>query len=68
MENLKFKHRAVIEFLTKESVSPQNIHERLVNVCQDQSPSYHTVKKWAAEFKRDRDSIEDDPAEGGRWR
>ncbi len=61
MENLKFKHRAVIEFLTKESVSTQNIHERLVkNAFQDQSPSYHAVKKWAAEFKRGRDSIEDD--------
>ena len=61
MENQKFKHRAVIKFLTKEGVSPQNIHERLVNVYQDQSPSYSTVKKWAAEFKRGRDSIEDDP-------
>ena len=60
MENLKFEHRVVIEFLTKEGVSPQNIHERLVNVYQDQSPLYTTVKKWAAEFKRDRDSIEDD--------
>ena len=61
MENQKFEHRVVIKFLTKEGVSPQNIHERLVNVYQDQSPSYSTVKNWAAEFKRGRDSIEDDP-------
>ena len=68
MENLKIEYRVVIKFLTKEGVSQQNIHERLVNVYQDLSPSYRTVKKWAAEFKRDRDSIEDDPAEDGRWR
>ncbi len=64
MENSKFKHRAVIEFLTKEGVSPQNIHERLVKVYSDQSPSYPTVARWAAEFKRGRDSIEDDPRSG----
>ena len=61
MENQKFKHRAVIKFLTKEGVSLQNILERMVNVYQDQSPSYTTVTRWAAEFKRGRDSIEDDP-------
>ena len=60
MENQKFEHRVVIKFLTKEGVSPLNIHERLVNVYQDQSPSYAIVKKWTAEFKRGRDSIEDD--------
>jgi hypothetical protein len=51
----------VIKFLTKEGISPQNIHERLVNVYKDQSPSYATVKKLAAEIKRDIDSIEEDP-------
>jgi len=50
----------MIKFLTKEGVSPKNIHERLMNVYQDQSPSYRTVKKWIVEFKRGRDSIQDD--------
>ena len=30
----------------------------------DSSPSYSTIKKWAAEFKRGRTSLEDDPREG----
>jgi histone-lysine N-methyltransferase SETMAR len=30
----------------------------------DSSPSFSTIKKWAAEFKRGRTSLEDDPREG----
>ena len=45
MENLKIEYRVVIKFLTKEGVSSQHIHERLVNAYQDQSPSYTAVKK-----------------------
>jgi len=30
----------------------------------DSSPSFSTIKKWAAEFKRGRISLEDDPHEG----
>jgi transposase len=30
----------------------------------DSSPSFSTVKKWAAEFKCGRTSLEDDPREG----
>jgi len=33
-------------------------------VYGDSSPSYSTTKKWAAEFKRGRISLEDDPREG----
>ena len=59
-----FEHRSVIKFLTKEGAAPQDIHERLVKVYGDQAPAYATVKKWAAEFKRGRQSIEDDPRSG----
>ena len=31
---------------------------------RDSSPSISTIKKWAAEFKRGRTSLEDDPREG----
>ncbi len=56
-----FEHRSVIKFLTKEGAAPKDIHQRLVNVYGDLAPSKTTVKKWAAEFKRGRESIEDDP-------
>jgi transposase len=36
----------------------------LRNVLGDSSPSFLTIKKWAAEFKRGRTSLEDDPREG----
>jgi len=33
-------------------------------VYGDSSPSFSTIKKWDAEFKRGRTSLEDDPREG----
>lgn len=62
MENIK--HRAVIEFLTKEDQRPKDIYERMVRVYGDTAPSYATVKKWSAEFRRGRQSLEDDPRSG----
>lgn len=58
------KHRAVIEFLTKEDQCPKNIHQRMLRVYGDSAPSYATVKRWSAEFKRGRQSLEDDPRSG----
>ena len=52
-----FEHRSVIKFLTKEGIEPKDIHQRLVNVYRDDAPSKTTVVKWAAEFKRGRESI-----------
>ena len=34
------------------------------DVYGDSSPKYSTVTKWSAEFKRGRDSLEDDPRPG----
>jgi transposase len=42
------------------------IHSKFINVYGDSSPSFSTIKKWAAEFKRGRNSLEDDPREGRR--
>ena len=39
---------------------PKEIHEDFMEILGKESPSFSTVKKWAAEFKRGRESIEDD--------
>ena len=60
----KIEHRAVIKFLTLENVSPSDIVQRMQNVYGQASPSYATVKRWAAEFKRGRTSLLDDQRSG----
>jgi len=56
--------RAVIKFFVKEGLTPNEIHSKFIKVYGDSSPSFATIKKWAAEFKRGRTSLEDDPREG----
>jgi len=46
--------------LALEKQPANNIYERLVNVYADSAPSYSTVTRWVAEFKRGRTSLEDD--------
>jgi len=57
-------YRAAIKFLTLEKQPANNIYERLVNVYADNAPSYSTVTRWVAEFKRARTSLEDDTRAG----
>ena len=37
---------------------PKKIHDNFINTFEDESP-YSTVKKWAAESRRGRESVED---------
>jgi len=60
----KIEYRAVIKFFVKEGFTPNEIHLKFIKVYGDSSPSFSTIKKWAAEFKRGRTSFEDDPREG----
>ncbi|KAF7246061.1 hypothetical protein EYD10_07867 [Varanus komodoensis] len=49
----------------KTRKSQKIIHEEMVAIYQDSAPSLSTVQKWSSEFKRGRESIEDDPRSGG---
>ena len=60
----KIVYRAVIKFFVKEGLTSNEINSKFINVYGDSSPSFSTIKKWAAEFKRGRTSLEDDPREG----
>jgi transposase len=60
----KIKYCAVIQFFVIEGLTPNEIHSKFIKVYRDSSPSFSTIKKWAAEFKCGCTSLEDDPREG----
>ena len=64
MEIQNIKSRAVIKLLTKEGANAKEIHRRMADLYGDSSPKYFTVTNGSAEFKRGRDSVEDDPWPG----
>ena len=64
MESQNIEFRSVIKFLTNEGTKAKAIHWRIADVYGDNSPKYATVAKWSAEFKHERDSLEDDPRPG----
>ena len=56
----KLKIRAVIKYFCKKGMPPKEIHEDVIETIGKESPS---SEKWAGEFKRGRESVED----GGRY-
>lgn len=60
----KIEQRAVIKYLCKKSLTSKEIHNDMNTTLGESAPSYTTVKKWTAEFKRGRESVEDDPRAG----
>ena len=59
MENIS--HRAVIRYLGLKGLTPKEIHEDMVVKLGENVPSYSMEKKWAAEFRCGRESLEDNP-------
>jgi len=49
--DVRFKQRAVIEFLTAEKVLPIEIHRRMQAVYGDQCADVSTVRRWVRRFK-----------------
>ena len=47
-----------------KGLAPKEVHANMVATLGDFAPALSTVKKWAAEFKRSRESLEDDPRSG----
>ena len=48
----KLEIRAVLKYICKKGMPPKEIHEDFMETLQKESPSYNTVKKWAAGFLR----------------
>ena len=60
----KIECRAVIKYFVLKGLTPTEIKDELDSTLKDSSPSFSTVKKWAADFKRGRSSIFDDVRSG----
>jgi histone-lysine N-methyltransferase SETMAR len=60
----KIEYRTVKKSLCKRTFNAKWNSFEVKKRYGDSSPSSSTIKKWAAEFKRGRTSLEDDPREG----
>jgi len=49
--DVRFKQRAVIEFLTADKVPPIEIHRRMQAVYGDHCVDVSTVRRWVRRFK-----------------
>jgi len=47
----KIEYCAVIKLFVQESLTQNEIHSKFIKAYGDSSPSFSTIKKWAAEFK-----------------
>ena len=54
----------MIKYFVLKGLSPTEIKNEINSTLGESAPSFSTIKKWAAEFKRGRTSIEDDDRSG----
>ena len=60
----KIWHCGIIKYLQKKELAPKDIHADMFATLGDDFPALSIVKKWATEFKRGRESLEDDTRSG----
>jgi len=60
----KIQYREVRKFFVTEGLAPNEIHSKFIKFYVNSSPSFSTIRKWAAGFKRGRISLEGNPYEG----
>ena len=53
------KQRCVTEFFHAEKIAPPEIHQRLLNVCEDQTVDVRTVRLWVVCFSSDDNDMKD---------
>jgi len=56
----KFEKHAVIKYLFFKGMSGKAVHGDMLATLVDNAPTYSVVKRWLAEFKRGRNSVEDE--------
>ena len=60
----KLEIRTAILYFCEKGMPPKKIHEDFMETLGKESSFYSTLKKWAAEFKTGRESVEDDGRSG----
>lgn len=60
----KVSEKAVIQYLHKQGLTSKDIHDDMVATLGNDAILYATLKRWVAEFKRGRQSIEYDVRSG----
>lgn len=60
----KFWHRGVMKYLQKKGLTSKDFHADMIATFGADTPVLSTVLKWAAEFKRGRESLDDDQRSG----
>ena len=48
-----------MKYFCKKGMSLKEIHDSFIKTHGDESPSYSMMKKWAAQFRRGRENMED---------
>ena len=63
VSDMDISHCAVIRYHGLKGLTPKGIHEEMVTLGEN-VPLYSMVRKWAIEFKRGREILEDNPRPG----